>query len=349
MDRTIFISSDHIVDPWLEVIARELQAQGHRILRGPAQMPPAITEFASADWPRFFGATDLILMTSRSKVPREILAAAPRLRGIVFPSIGTESLDLAAATELGIIVAYGPTPENFLSMAEATVMLMTVLFHDLRKTEAVLRENQPRPRVLHAQLMMGRTIGLIGMGRIARAVVERLAGWRVRILAFDPHVSQAEAPPGVEMTDLPSLLRQSDLVSLHVTLSSETRHLIGQAELALMKPSAYLINTARGGLVDDAALVDALRVGRLAGAALDVFQQEPLPRDHPYRELKNVILTPHMVGHTREVFDAIPPTALENIGRIFRGELPLYPRNPEVLSRWHERLARLDEGPAAHG
>ena len=116
-----------------------------------------------------------------------------------------------------------------------------------------------------------------------------------------------------------------------------------------MKPSAYLINTARGGLVDDAALVDALRTGRLAGAALDVFQQEPLPRDHPYRDLRNVILTPHMVGHTREIFDAIPPTALENIGRIFRGELPLYPRNPEVLSRWHERLARLDEGPAALG
>ena len=172
-------------------------------------------------------------MTSRSKVSREILAAAPRLRGVVFPSIGTESLDLAAATELGIIVAYGPTPENFLSMAEATVMLMTVLFYDLPKTEAVLRENQPRPKVLHAQLMLGKTIGLIGMGRIARAVVERLAGWRMRVLAFDPHVAQAQAPPGVVMTDLPSLLRQSDLVSLHATLSSETRHLIGRAELAL--------------------------------------------------------------------------------------------------------------------
>jgi D-3-phosphoglycerate dehydrogenase len=349
MDRTIFISSDHIVDPWLEAIAQQLQAQGHRILRGPAQRPPAITEFESADWPRFFGATDLIVMTSRSKVPREILAAAPRLRGVVFPSIGTESLDLAAATELGIIVAYGPTPENFLSIAEATVMLMTVLFYGLPKTEAVLRENQTRPKVLHAQLMLGKTIGLIGMGRIARAVVERLAGWRMRVLAFDPHVAQAQAPPGVVMTDLQPLLRQSDLVSLHATLSSGTRHLIGRAELALMKPSAYLINTARGGLVDDAALVDALRARKLAGAALDVFQQEPLPRDHPYRGLKNVILTPHMVGHTREIFEAIPPTALENIARIFRGEPPLYPRNPEALSKWCERLARLDAGPAAIG
>lgn len=323
-----------------------MRARGHRIVRGPVQKPPAITTFEAADWPRFFGAADVILMTTRSRISRDVLDASPRLRGVVFPTIGTESIDLAAATELGIVVANGPTPENFLSMAESTVMLMTVLLYGLHRTERLLRENLPRPTAMHARMLLGKTVGLIGMGRIARAVVERLAGWQVRIVTYDPHLPQDSAPSGVDMVGLDTLLRESDIVSVHTTLADETRHLVGAAELAAMKPTAYLINTARGGVIDESALYEALKARRIAGAALDAFQKEPLPADHPFRELDNVILTPHMVGHTREIFDAIPPTAIENITRILRGESPLYVRNPDVLPAWRQRLARLGRAQA---
>ncbi len=336
----VFISSDYILDPWLAEIGARLRERGHEVIDGPRHTPPAKTEFAPADWPRFFGRTDLILMSSRSVVTRSILAAAPRLRGVVFATIGTESIDLAAATELGIAVANGPTPENFNSMAEATVMVMLALAYDLHGTERVLRDNLPRPSTMRAHMLMGKTVGLIGLGRIARGVVERLAGWHVRIAAFDPYVK--EAPAGVTLVTLETLLGESDIISVHTTLSPETRHMIGAAQFAAMKPTAFLVNTARGGMIDEAALYEALASRRIAGAALDAFELEPLPAQHPLRRLDNVILTPHMVGHTQEIFDAIPGTALENIERILRGEPPLYCRNPEVVDAWRRRLARLD-------
>ena len=126
-----------------------------------------------------------------------------------------------------------------------------------------------------ARMVRGKTIGLIGMGRTARGVVERLAGWDVRLQAHDPYVAQDAAPAGVRMVDLPTLLRTSDVVSVHVTLTSETHHMLGEAELRLMQPHAYLVNTARGGALDEQALYRVLRDGVIAGAALDVFEEEP--------------------------------------------------------------------------
>jgi phosphoglycerate dehydrogenase-like enzyme len=338
---TVFISSDYILDRWLRQIGGELAKRGFDIVVGPKQQPPAKVVFAQHDWPRFFSQADLIVMTTRSIVSREILAQAPRLRGVVFPTIGTESIDLAAANDLGIIVAHGPTPENFNSMAEATVLLMLALMYDLHETERVLRENRPRPDVMRARMLMGKTVGIIGLGRIARGVVDRLAGWGVRILAYDPNVAPDATPSLVERADLETVLRESDIVTVHTTLTSGTRGMIGAAELALMKPSAFIINTARGGIIDERALRDALGERRIAGAALDAFELEPLPADSELRNLDNVILTPHMIGHTREIFDAIPGAALANIERIMHGELPLYCRNPEAATAWQRRLTRL--------
>ena len=143
------------------------------------------------------------------------------------------------------------------------------------------------------------------------------------------------------MVDLPTLLRTSDVVSVHVTLTSETRHLLGAAELRLMQPHAYLVNTARGGVLDEQALSQVLRDGVIAGAALDVFEQEPVAPESPLRTLDNVILTPHMIGHSRELMAALPPAAAENVLRVLRGEPPLYVKNPEVLPAWRQRLAAL--------
>jgi phosphoglycerate dehydrogenase-like enzyme len=143
------------------------------------------------------------------------------------------------------------------------------------------------------------------------------------------------------MVDLPTLLRTSDVVSVHVTLTSETRHMLGTAELRLMQPHAYLVNTARGGAIDEQALYGVLRDGVIAGAALDVFEEEPLALENPLRTLDNVILTPHMIGHSRELMAALAPAAAENVLRVLRGEPPAYVKNPEVLPAWRQRLAAL--------
>ncbi len=269
------------------------------------------------------------------------MAAAPRLRGVVSAVIGVDTIDMEAANELGLIVGHGAMPENYLGVSESTVMLIAALCLDLHGKETMLRTNAPRPAQLRARMVRGKTIGLIGMGRAARGVVERLAGWEVRMQASDPYVSQTSAPDGVAMVELDELLRTSDVVSVHVTLTAETRHILGEAELRKMRPDAYLINTARGGAVDEAALYRILKDRVIAGAAIDVFEHEPLAPNSPLRTLDNVILTPHIVGHSQELMAAIPPTAAENVLRLLRGEPPLYVKNPEALESWQRRLASL--------
>lgn len=342
MARTgVFVTSDFILDPWLDQVADTLQQKGFDVVRGPRQAPPAKTQFSAQELPRYFGAADLVITTTRSIIGAEALAAGRRLRGVVFPTIGTESIDLNAANELGIAVAHGPTPENFNSMAESTVLLMLALLYDLHGTERVLRQNLPRPKLMKARMLMNKTVGLIGFGRIARGIAERLGGWGVQILVCDPYLSGAQLPAAIRQVDLATLLKESDIVSLHTTLTADNRHMINEETIALMKPTAYFINTARGGMVDEAAMYRALAAKRIAGAALDAFELEPLPPDHPLRTLDNVILTPHMIGHTQEIFDAIPGTVMENIERLLAGQPPLYFRNPDVMPKWQARLGSL--------
>ena len=339
----IFIGGDHALPELFDELAIEMKARGCEVIRGWAAPPPKPTEYPREEWPRLFGQADVIVITVRTRAPRALLEAAPRLRAVVFPTIGTESVDLADAQELGLAIGHGPTPENFTGMAESTVMLIAALFLDLAEKERLTRFSLPRPaqKTMKARLVRGKTIGLVGLGRIARAVVDRLSGWDTRIIAFDPYVSKEDAPDDVELVNMPTLLRESDLVSLHVTLTKETRHLIGARELAQMKPTAYLINTSRGGAVDEQALFDALQNNKLAGAALDVFDKEPLPPDSPLRGLDNVILTSHIVGHVSEMHDSFLHAAIENISRVLRDEPPLYMRNPEALPAWRKRLERL--------
>jgi phosphoglycerate dehydrogenase-like enzyme len=178
-------------------------------------------------------------------------------------------------------------------------------------------------------------VGLIGYGRIARHVEQRLQGWGVTIQAADPYV-EGSVP-------LDELLRTSDVVSVHVVLTKETRNMLGARELALMKPSAILINTSRGGAVVEDALAEAINADRLAGAALDVFQQEPINMDNPLLacDPDRVILTPHSIGHNLESGPTGIQMALETIERALRGELPESVINPEVIPAWRRRLALL--------
>ena len=333
----VFVTGDRLGDQLTALLAEA----GCQVVRGPQPRPPALTIFPKEEWPQWFSETDVMVVSPRDVCSREVMLAAPRLRAVVSTVIGVDTIDLDAASDMGLIVGHGAIPENFLGVSEATVMLIAALLLDLPGKSQLLRTNAPRPPHMKARMVRGKTIGLIGMGRTARGVVERLAGWDVRLQAHDPYIAQEAAPAGVRMVDLPTLLRTSDVVSVHVTLTSETRHMLGTAELRLMQPHAYLVNTARGGTIDEQALYGVLRDGVIAGAALDVFEEEPLALENPLRTLDNVILTPHMIGHSRELMAALAPAAAENVLRVLRGEPPVYVKNPEVLLAWRQRLAAL--------
>ena len=282
---------------------------------------------------------EVILTSPYTAVTKETMEKGKKLKGVVSAVIGVESIDEKAATKLGLVIAHGATPENFLGMAEATILLMLALTLDLHAKEKLLRQHLPRPKTLQAKLLFGQTVGLIGFGRIGKAVYERLLPFGANILVFDPHVKAM--PEKAQWVDLPTLLQNSDIVSLHVTLSAETRDMIGEHELRQMKPTAFLINTARGAVVDEKALYRALKEHWIKGAALDAFSIEPLPKDSSLRELDNAILTPHILGHTQDVMTSLPQAATENIKRILSGKPPLYCKNPEVLPSWQERLKTL--------
>jgi phosphoglycerate dehydrogenase-like enzyme len=346
--RTVFIPQDFMLGDVLEDVSSRLRARGIEVVRGPASIPGEKVVFARERLGEWFGRAEVAMFSSRNRCTREVMEAAPRLRGIVNPTIGLETVDLDAANELGIIVGHGATPQNFLSMAESTVMLMLMMLYQPLATQDVLFGRRPRPKPnvndMWARMMLGRTIGLVGLGRIARGVVERLAGWGVKLVAYDPYVKPQDAPAGVTMATLDEVLAQSDVVGVFVAITTETIHLIDERALSLMKPSAYLVNTSRGQAIDEKALYQALKSRRIAGAALDTFEVEPLPEHSPLRTLDNVFLTPHMVGHTKEVFASFGVAAEENITRVLRGELPLHCKNPQIEPAWRQRLARLHDG-----
>lgn len=336
------------VGPRGDRIAAGLEANGCHVEVIPYTGDPTAIHVPDGDEiERYWRDADGFIMGLRDLVPRSVLEAAPNLKVGASPVIGTEHIDVRAATELGIVIGYGAVPENFVGVAEAVVMLAAALIKRLPAKWMAVRERGFRVDN-PGQMVQGRVIGLIGLGNIGRAVARRLQGWEVTMLATDPYVDpRVAADLGVELVDLDTLLRRSDVVSVMVTLTDETRHLIGARELALMRPGAYLINTARGACVDEAALIDALERGHLGGAAIDTWEDEPTREDNPLRYHPQVIATGHNIGHSHEAYEALILAAVENLSRGVRGELPPYVRNPEVLPKWRERLTRLGVTPLA--
>ncbi len=222
----------------------------------------------------------------------EVLAGCPQLRVLARVGVGLDTIDLPAATAAGVAVTITPDT-NTATVADHTIALMLACCRRVLENDSTVRtEAWSRGGALTGRELTGATVGIIGLGMIGRAVAERLAGFGVRLLGADlPGVSYA----GCEQVVLDTLLRQSDIVTLHVPLSPQTRGMIGQRELGLMRRGAIFINTARGGVVDETALVEALSGGHLAGAGLDVFAQEP-PRASPLLEMTNVVLSPHIAG-----------------------------------------------------
>lgn len=324
----IVVVSQPGVDYAISPVEEALKHAGHEVIRykDGAAFLAREDALATAD----------VLYISGVPCTRALLERAPRLRAVVTPWIGVEGIDIGAATALGIVVANGQVPENYLSMAEATIMLILAALYNLPEKIDALRQNQPTPPRQKARMLRGKTLGMIGFGNMARAIARRLANWDVTLQTYTPRLKSA-LPPEVAGVALDDLLKTSDVVCVLATLNEETRGLLTLEKLRLMKPEAVLINTARGGIVEEAAIVAIAGEGRLHKIALDVYEKEPLPLDSPLRALPNMILTPHAVGHSREGAEAVPKTAIENIARALAGQKPLYVLNPAVLPAWQRR------------
>ncbi len=256
---------------------------------------------------------------------------------------GTDAIDIAAATAQGVAVVNNPGL-GAVPVSEHTIGLMLELAKQITRSDARARRGEGwgeghRSTRLHLE---GRTLGVIGLGQIGTEVARKgVAGFRMRVLAYDPYVppSKAEAVGATWVMELMPLLREADFVSLHPELTEETRGMIGEAELRQMRKDAFLINTARGPIVQQGALIRALTEGWIAGAALDVFESEPLPADSPFCRLDNLILTPHVAGLTVEARRDLALSAATQILQALRGERPPHLVNPEVWPRVLERLA----------
>jgi phosphoglycerate dehydrogenase-like enzyme len=264
-------------------------------------------------------ATCDVVIVAATPLRQPLIAAARRLELVHHQGVGwQDTTDHEALRARGIPLAL--TPEGTtVGVAEHTILLMLSALKHLPFADRELREGRFHINALRpvSRELCGMTVGYVGMGRIARAVAERLRAFGTRGVYFDPNVADAE---DLRRVPLATLLAEADIVTLHVPLTPDTHRMIGARELAAMQPGAFLVNTSRGGLVDEAALVSALESGHLAGAALDVFEQEPMPARHPLARFSNVTLTPHISAGTRDALSTKMRALFANVERFYRGE-----------------------------
>ncbi len=285
------------------------------------------------------GGYDAIVVRSQTRVDAELLAAgAPRLSVVGVASVGTDRIDLEAATRAGVMVVNAPTG-NTIAAAEHTMALMLALLRQVPTADASIRQGRWDRSIFTGTELRHKTVGIIGLGKIGKAIARRAGGFEARVLAYDPYLTADQATEaGAKLVGLPELLLRADIITVHTPLTSQTRGMIGRPQLEAMKPGAYLLNVARGGIVDEAALASALADGRLAGAAVDVYAAEPMAADNPLRDAPHTVLTPHLGASTAEAQDRVGIEMAEQVLEALAGVTPPYAVNapavaPDVLPR----------------
>ena len=267
---------------------------------------------------------------------REIIESADKLKVIGKHGVGVDNIDVKTASEHGIPVVYTPNA-NMVSVAEHTIGFILTLAKRLLISDRATREGNFSIREeFAASDLNGKTLGVIGVGRVGSTLAKKCkAAFNMKVLAYDPYLSLERAKEiSVKLCDnLPELLKESDFVSIHTPLTKETRGLIGERELKFMKPTAFLINMARGGIVDERALAKALEEEWIAGAATDVFSQEPPEPDNPLLKVENIILSPHMAALTKECVVRMATGVAEGVLDILRGNKPEYIANIDLLKK----------------
>ncbi len=267
------------------------------------------------------GDYDGLIIRSGAKVTAHVLAEPGRLKAIARAGVGVDNIDVPVASEKGVLVMNTPDG-NTISTAELAVTLMMAMSRKIAPANASLKAGMWERKQFQGTQLAGKTLGVIGMGRIGRAVAQRAVGLAMNVLAYDPHVSFVARDPAIrEVTDLDELCRESDYITVHVPRTAETAGMIGAKQMALMKPTTRLINAARGGVIDEAALVEALEAGKLGGAALDVFTAEP-PESDVHRRLidhPDVLAVPHLGASTAEAQEQVAVDAACQLVDVLRG------------------------------
>jgi len=319
-------------------VTRELPERGMKIIRErfeaevwPEYGPPPKEEIV-----RKARDVDALVTLLSDKIDAEVFDAAPKLKIVAQMAVGFDNIDVAEATKRGIYVTNTPGVLTETTADFAWALLMAVA-RRVVEADRYVRSGQWKvswhPSMLLGRDVYGATLGIVGAGRIGTAVARRAKGFNMKILYYDvvPMPPEIEKELGAKRVDLDTLLRESDFVSIHVPLMKETYHLINEEKLKLMKKTAYLINNSRGPVVDEKALYKALKEGWIAGAALDVFEQEPTPVDNPLLKLDNVVVAPHISSASYETRSRMAEMVAENLVAFFEGRTPPNLVNPEVV------------------
>ena len=324
----------HSVPEW---VRRELADAGIEFVAHECRSEQEFEEYG--------GDADLVWVFGGKRVKAEVLRLFPRCGAIIRSGSGTDNIPVAAATERGIIVAN--TPEAVAdSVSNHAIGLLLAVVHRIAIQDRAVRQGRwEQQRDEHRWHLRGQTLGLVGFGYIGRLVARKLNAFEMKILAFDPLVSAEEmAEVSVEPASFEDVLSRSDFLSIHCPLTPKTRRLIGEPQFRLMKPEAVLINTSRGPVIDEKALVAALREGQIAAAGLDVTEQEPTPPDNPLLKLDNVVITPHIAGYTDQFAENFWRHSLKAVHALAAHRWPPSYVNRDVEPRWEmqERGNQID-------
>jgi len=329
-------------DIWVEG-RRMLEDNGCEVLAGRPQTE-ADRPYSEDEIIERGGDVDALLVIARERITARVLGELKRLRIVVKAGIGVDNIDVEAATKFGVLVANTPVPADYVAVAEGAAARILALSKRLPtcdrnvKGGRWLREYDK----LRGTYIRGKTLGIIGLGRIGSQVAQLMSSFGVRIVAHDPYVLEEKAVLlGVELVDLDTLLRKSDFVSIHAVLTAETRHMINVDALKKMKRTAYIVNTARGPVIDEEALYKALSEGWIAGAALDVFEKEPVLSGSPLLRPEvadRLILSPHVAGLNPEMERGLTLAQVECCLEALRGEPPKSTVNPGVIPKWRRRF-----------
>ena len=305
------------------LVADQLSEDGIKLLKDePALSVDVKTGLSSKELADIVGPYDALIVRSSTKVTAEVIAKAGRLKVIGRAGVGLDNVDADAATKRGIVVMNVPAG-NTISTAEQTFSLILALARRIPQADASLRAGKWERSKFVGTELFGKTLGVVGLGKIGTEVAKRAQAFSMRILAYDPFVSKERAHQlEFELTDLKTLYATADFITVHTPLTNETRHLIGAKEIAMMKSGVRLINCARGGIIDEKALYDAITSGKVAGAALDVYEEEP-PKENPLCTLEQVVCTPHLGASTQEAqlnvaIDVVKQVADALLGRGIR-------------------------------
>ena len=274
------------------------------------------------------------VIASHDHFTRKVIENADKLRVIGRHGIGFSEIDVDAATERGIFVTYTPVPEEFDSVAEFTIGLMLALIRKISLADRTLKSGIWERTSFIGSLLKGKTVGIIGLGNIGKRVAKLLVNFKVNLIAYDPYLPEEIAKKHhVKLVDFTTLLKNSDIITIHCPLTKETINLISWKEVELMKPGVLIINTARAQIFPEKVLFKALMEGKIAGAAIDVYQKEPPNLKEALFKLDNVIVTPHIAAYTMEGLRKMDITVAEDVIRVLKGKIPKFLVNKSVLTK----------------